>query len=169
MYKSPSLNISMSGSLIATNWPLWYFIHNLQLCCWIGYWELMRYTSWHLPHKLKVPPPSYFPPLLLSHCTMCCLYSTITLYPKIEIQNPLSHGQILFLRSFFLCSLRMKILKLVSRFIFGSGNIISGTLTICTNNPEISNLEFALHGFLMAFQPIKLGQIYVKWYIKTKN
>ena len=27
------------------------------------------------------------------YCTMCCLYSTITLFPKTEIQKPLSHGK----------------------------------------------------------------------------
>ena len=51
-------------------------------------------------------------------CTMCCLGSTIALYPKTEIQKPLSHGKKLFLRLFFLCSFRMKTLKLVSLFIF---------------------------------------------------
>ena len=53
-----------------------------------------------------------------SQCTMCCLGSTIAPCPKTEIQKPLSHGKKLFLRLFFLCSFRMKTLKLVSLFIF---------------------------------------------------
>ena len=56
--------------------------------------------------------------LYTAQCTMCCLGSTIALYPKTEIQKPLSHGKKLFLRLFFLCSFRMKTLKLVSLFIF---------------------------------------------------
>ena len=47
------------------------------------------------------------------YCTMCCLYSTIALFPKTEIQKPLSHGKKIFLRLFFLCSFRMKTLKLL--------------------------------------------------------
>ena len=31
------------------------------------------------------------------------------------------------------------------------------------------NFEFGIHGFLTAFQSNKLGQISVKWYIKTKK
>ena len=52
------------------------------------------------------------------HCTMCSLGSTLAPCPKTEIQKPLSLGKKLFLRLFFLCSFRMKTLKLVSLFIF---------------------------------------------------
>ena len=29
----------------------------------------------------------------VDHCTICSFYSTIALYPKTEIQKPLSHGK----------------------------------------------------------------------------
>ena len=78
------------------------------------------------------------------HCTMCCFYSSITLYPKTEIQKPLSHGKKkLFLRLF---SFGMKTIKL-SRFLFsGTNNMIFGT--IGKNNPEIANLDFEGRNFL---------------------
>merc|ERR1712218_674764 len=46
------------------------------------------------------------------------LFVHIALYPKTEIRKPLSHGNKSFLRLFFLCSLRKKILKIISLFIF---------------------------------------------------
>ena len=49
------------------------------------------------------------------HCTMCCLFSTIILYPKTEIQKPLSHGKYYFLGYF---SFEMKTVNVVALFIF---------------------------------------------------
>ena len=49
------------------------------------------------------------------HCTMCCFYSSITLYPKTEIQKPLSHGKKIIFEVIFLWDENYKI---VSLFIF---------------------------------------------------
>ena len=54
----------------------------------------------------------------LRHCTMCCLYSTMDLWYFGYSRKTLSHGEIIFLRLFFLCSFRKKTSKLVSLFIF---------------------------------------------------
>ena len=49
------------------------------------------------------------------HCTMCCLFSTIILYPKTEIQKRLSHGKNYFLGYF---SSEIKTVNVVALFIF---------------------------------------------------
>ena len=51
-------------------------------------------------------------------CTMCTLFSWLLCIKKLKSQKPLSHWQKLLLRFFFLCSFRMKTLKIVSVFIF---------------------------------------------------
>ena len=54
----------------------------------------------------------------------------------------------IFYGLFFLCSFRMKTLKLVYFLFSGTRKITFGKLKIGQNNPEIANLEFESHGFL---------------------
>ena len=75
-------------------------LHHWLLTLWMySLWEYVVDILWKQPK--------------VEHCKMCCLYSKIALFPKTEIQKPLSHGKKIFLRLFFLCSFRMKTLKLV--------------------------------------------------------
>ena len=83
------------------------------------------------------------------------------------VVKTLSHGKTIFLRLFFLCSVRKKTWKLVWLFIFRTKNIIFGTLKIGQNDPKIPSLEFENHGFLekQVFLPTEVAGTNIFWMI----
>ena len=96
--------------------------------------------------------------------------------PMVKTQNLKYKNQFpkikeLFFRLIFLYCLRMKTLKLVSLFFRALESLFleySKSFKM-TRKSQIQSLKITVSSKIMfSFKPNKLGQIYVKWYIKTQ-